>query len=53
MSPKATKYEVQYGLATTDRTCDNCRYMNSDGTCQKVRGYVQPEDVCIKWELEA
>jgi hypothetical protein len=29
--------------------CGNCRYMNDDGSCQKVIGMVDPKHVCDLW----
>lgn len=50
MAGKRTKVSVNYRLATTSHTCHNCKFMNDDGSCQKVQGQVQPHDVCDLWK---
>ena len=48
-----TKAEANYRRASEHRvSCDTCRYMNDDGTCQQVDGIVKPTMVCDLWRLK-
>lgn len=38
---------------TSKETCGNCKYMNPDGTCQRVVGKVDKKHVCDLWERDA
>lgn len=49
---KVTKAVARYRKATTTNRCGNCRYMNDDGTCDKVVGIVKPTMVCSLYARE-
>jgi broad specificity phosphatase PhoE len=47
---KREKSSVNYRAApAAEKRCGNCRYMQSDGSCWKVRGLVDPQYVCELW----
>lgn len=52
MADKATKAEEHYRFAGSraESRCGNCTYMNPDGTCQQVQGFVLPDHVCDLFE---
>ena len=49
---KRDKASVNYRKATGTSNCGNCRYMLADGRCKRVKGMVDPKDVCDVWEAK-
>lgn len=49
---KRDKSSVNYRRGTAARNCGNCRFMLADGHCRKVKGMVEPDDVCDLWEAK-
>ncbi len=49
---KRDKSSVNYRHATGEHNCGNCRYMLPDGHCRRVKGMVDPTDVCDVWEAK-
>lgn len=48
---KITKKQARYRMSLLGiAKCHNCRFMLSDGHCQRVYGIVHPQDVCRLWE---
>ena len=47
---KRDKSSVNYRHATGEQRCGNCRYMLASGECKRVKGIVQPSEVCDLWE---
>jgi hypothetical protein len=52
--PKTTKRLAMYRAVShhEDHTCGNCKSMNDDGSCEKVRGKVDRLHVCDLWTAE-
>lgn len=48
---KVSKESVNYRPATGDRRCGNCVMFHS-GTCDLVKGEINPKDVCDRWEAK-
>lgn len=50
---KQSKMSVNYRPKDKPgESCLNCIYMNTDGTCDKVKGIVEPDYTCDLWEGE-
>jgi hypothetical protein len=47
---KVSKESVNYRESATDKRCGNCAMFNTGaGTCDLVKGDIQPNDVCDRW----
>lgn len=47
---KRDKSSVNYRKATGEQRCKTCRYMTMGGMCRRVKGSVEPDDVCDLWD---
>ena len=49
---KESKEEAGYRRKSGNIDCGDCVHMNTDGTCQIVKGQVDAQHVCDYWEAE-
>ena len=52
---KKDKTSVNYRDATGSENCHNCRYSygpTGDRRCRRVKGKIEPDDVCDLWEAK-
>lgn len=50
---KRDKSSVNYRQGTAEKNCHNCRYSYGPTTerrCRRVKGIIQPDDLCDLWE---